>query len=103
MSPFKFLHQSVRHVGVSQLSYGIRVFIALCGAIAVSLVTDRIDMVIPLFLGVIASALAETEDGWQGRLRALCITLVLFLITAFGVQLLMPYPWAMGVSIAVVA
>ncbi|MBU2979314.1 YccS family putative transporter [Alteromonas sp. C1M14] len=103
MSPFKLLPQSVRHLGVSQLSYGIRVFIALCGAITMSLVTDRIDMVIPLFLGVIASALAETEDGWQGRLRALSITLVLFLVTAFGVQLLMSHPWAMGISIAVVA
>jgi YccS/YhfK family integral membrane protein len=103
MSPFKFFQHAVRRVGVSQLSYGIRVFIALCGAIIISLATDRIDMVIPLFLGVIASALAETEDGWQGRVRALSITLVLFIITAFGVRLLMPHPWAFGISIAVVA
>ncbi|WP_165942838.1 YccS family putative transporter [Marinomonas flavescens] len=101
---FKFSLQTLRKEGgISQLSYGIRVFIALCGAMALSWGINQIDMVIPLFLGIIASALAETEDGWQGRVRALLITLVLFIITAFGVRLLMPYPWVFGISIALVA
>ncbi len=106
MLSFKHSLQSLRKLSgtsTSQLSYGVRVFVALCGAMAVSCSIDRIDMVIPLFLGVIASALAETEDGWQGRVRTLSITLILFIITAFGVRLLMPYPWAFGASIAVVA
>jgi len=104
MNPFKLSSQALRKVGgISQLSYGIRVFIALCGAMALSWSIDQIDWIIPLFLGVIASALAETEDGWQGRVRALLITLVLFMVTAFGVQFLMPYPWAFGSCIAVVA
>ncbi|MBR7888282.1 TIGR01666 family membrane protein [Marinomonas sp. A79] len=101
---FIFSPQTLQKIGgVSQLSYGIRVFIALCGAMALSWSIDKIDWVIPLFLGVIASALAETEDGWQARVRTLLITLVLFLLTAFGVQALMPYPWAFGSCLAVVA
>ena len=101
---FKLSPQTLRKVGgLSQLSYGIRVFIALCGAMALSWAIDQIDLVIPLFLGIIASALAETEDGWQGRVRTLLITLVLFMVTAFWVRLLMPYPWFFGTSIAVVA
>jgi YccS/YhfK family integral membrane protein len=104
MTPFKLSLQTLRKVGgISQLSYGIRVFIALCGAMALSWSIDEIDWIIPLFLGVIASALAETEDGWQGRVRALLITLVLFMVTAFGVQFLMPYPWVFGSCIALIA
>ena len=89
--------------GVGQLSYGIRVSIALCGAMALSWGLDYISLVIPLFLGIIASALAETEDNWLGRIRALSITLLLFIIVSFGVRLLMPHPWAFGISLSVVA
>lgn len=104
MNRFQFSLQAVRKAGgIGQLSYGIRVFIALCGAMAVSWSLDHIAMVIPLFLGVIASALAETEDDWLGRILALAITLILFIVTAFGVRLLMPYPWAFGISIALMA
>ncbi|MCB5160854.1 YccS family putative transporter [Marinomonas algarum] len=103
-NPFKLSPHTLRKVGgLNQLSYAIRVFIALCGAMVLSWSIDKIDWVIPLFLGVIASALAETEDSWQGRVRSLLITLVFFVITAFGVQALMPYPWAFGTSIAIMA
>ena len=103
-NPFKLSPRAIRKVGgISQLSYGIRVFIALCGAMALSWSIDHIDWIIPLFLGVIASALAETEDGWKGRIRTLSITLVLFMLTAFGVQTLMPYPWVFGSCLAVMA
>ncbi|SBS38425.1 Inner membrane protein YccS [Marinomonas spartinae] len=89
--------------GVGQLSYGIRVSIALCGAMALSWGLDYVSLVIPLFLGVIASALAETEDDWLGRIRALSITLFLFIVVSFGVRLLMPHPWAFGISLSLIA
>ncbi|MFQ3262346.1 YccS family putative transporter [Reinekea sp.] len=104
LNPVKLFQQALRSEGgISKLSYGIRVFIALCGAMALSWSIDHIDWVIPIFLGIIASALAETEEGWQGRIQTLSVTLVLFMLTAFGVQLLMPYPWVFGISIAVMA
>ena len=56
------------------------------------LVPDEMALLIPLFLGIIASALAETDDGWQGRLSALAVTLVCFAIAALSVELLFPYP-----------
>jgi YccS/YhfK family integral membrane protein len=53
---------------------------ALCGA------TGHPDAVIPLFLGAIASALAETDDSWRGRLRAQAVTLACFAAIAFTVE-----------------
>ena len=57
-------------------------------------------LLIPLFLGIIASALAETDDSWQGRLNALAVTLVCFSIAALSVELLFPYPWIFAVALA---
>ncbi|CAA2108155.1 YccS family putative transporter [Variovorax paradoxus] len=53
---------------------------ALCGA------TGHADAVIPLFLGAIASALAETDDSWRGRLRAQLVTLACFAAIAIAVE-----------------
>ncbi|MFM9926455.1 YccS family putative transporter [Variovorax sp. H27-G14] len=53
---------------------------AMCGA------TGHPDAVIPLFLGAIASALAETDDSWRGRLRAQLVTLACFAAIAFAVE-----------------
>jgi uncharacterized membrane protein (TIGR01666 family) len=53
-----------------------------------------------LFLGIIASALAETDDSWQGRLNALAVTLVCFSIAALSVELLFPYPIVFAIALA---
>lgn len=75
-----------------KFGYSLRVFIALSGAIAAGWWLDDPGLVIPLFLGIIASALAETDDSWRGRLNALLATLVCFAVAAFSVELLFPYP-----------
>ena len=83
-----------------KFTYGVRVFIALAGAMALCWYLDRIAFVIPLFLGCIASALAESDDHWRGRTQALLVTLVCFGATATAVQLLFPYPWLFGSGLA---
>jgi YccS/YhfK family integral membrane protein len=60
---------------------------------AVSWMLGHITLVIPLFLGVIAGALAETDDGWRGRLAAVVITVLLFALSSFVTEILTPYPW----------
>jgi YccS/YhfK family integral membrane protein len=50
------------------------------------------DAVIPLFLGAIASALAETDDSWRGRLRAQLVTLACFAVVSFSVEALFGLP-----------
>jgi YccS/YhfK family integral membrane protein len=61
---------------------------------------DEMTLLIPLFLGIIASALAETDDSWQGRLNALAVTLVCFSVAALSVELLFPYPWIFAIALA---
>ncbi|MGH8440241.1 MAG: YccS family putative transporter [Pseudomonas sp.] len=85
--------QSLRRLwALDKFSYAIRVLIALTGSMLLCWYKDEMSLLIPLFLGIIASALAETDDSWQGRLNALAVTLVCFTVAALSVELLFPYP-----------
>ncbi|MHB0775147.1 YccS family putative transporter [Halomonas sp. WWR20] len=78
---------------LDKFAYSLRVFIALSGAMLWSWQQDDIGVLIPLFLGVIASALAETDDSWQGRTQALMVTLLCFSVASLSVELLFDRPW----------
>ena len=93
--------QSLRRLwALDKFSYSVRVFIALTGSMALCWYQDEMGLLIPLFLGIIASALAETDDSWQGRLNALAVTLVCFSIAALSVELLFPYPIIFAIALA---
>ncbi|HEY0200471.1 MAG TPA: FUSC family membrane protein, partial [Burkholderiaceae bacterium] len=80
--------------------HSVRVFISLGGATAVCWRLDQMEMLVPLLLGSIASALAETDDNWRGRVRALLVTLVCFAVAAFSVQALIGRPWLFVAGLA---
>ena len=93
--------QSLRRLwALDKFSYSVRVFIALTGSMALCWYQDEMGLLIPLFLGIIASALAETDDSWQGRLNALAVTLVCFSVAALSVELLFPYPIVFVIALA---
>ncbi|WP_251271664.1 YccS/YhfK family membrane protein, partial [Enterobacter hormaechei] len=46
-----------------------------------------------VFLGIIASAIAETDDNWWGRTKAVLLSLLCFCIAAASVIWLFPWPW----------
>lgn len=93
--------QSLRRLwALDKFSYSVRVFIALTGSMALCWYLDEMALLIPLFLGIIASALAETDDSWQGRLNALAVTLVCFSVAALSVELLFPYPIVFVIALA---
>ncbi|PAU52527.1 TIGR01666 family membrane protein [Pseudomonas sp. PIC25] len=95
------LRQSLRRLwALDKFGYSLRVFVALAGAMALGWWQDQMGMVIPLFLGIIASALAETDDSWLGRLSALLVTLFCFSVAALAVELLFPYPWLFVAGLA---
>ena len=50
--------------------------IAMAGSMGLSWFLGQPSLIIPLFLGIIASALSETDDNWEGRVRALLVTLI---------------------------
>ncbi|WQH35080.1 YccS family putative transporter [Salinicola sp. LHM] len=88
---------------LDKFAYSFRVFLAFSGAIALSWSQDQIALAIPLFLGIIASALSETDDNWEGRVRALLVTLVCFLVASCSVELLFPWPWLFAPGLALSA
>lgn len=96
--------QTLRRVwALDKFSYSVRVFIALTGSMALCWWQNEMRLLIPLFLGIIASALAETDDNWQGRLTALVVTLMCFSVGALAVELLFPFPILFVCALAVAA
>ncbi|MBD8481121.1 YccS family putative transporter [Pseudomonas coleopterorum] len=94
--------QSMRRLwALDKFSYSVRVFIALSGSMALCWYENEMRLLVPLFLGIIACALAETDDNWQGRIRALAATLTCFTVAAFSVELLFPYPYVFVTALAV--
>ncbi|WP_148252263.1 YccS family putative transporter [Aidingimonas lacisalsi] len=85
---------------LDKFAYSLRVFLAFSGALALSWYQGDIALVIPLFLGIIASALSETDDSWQGRLQALLVTLSCFATASLSVQWLFPWPWLFALGLA---
>jgi len=81
----------------------LRILLTLGSLMAACGYTGHPDAVIPLFLGAIASALAETDDSWRGRLRAQIVTLACFAATAFAVEALFGLPWLFITGLALAA
>lgn len=99
--PATSLRHSLRRLwALDKFSYSLRVLVALTGSMALCWTLGRMELLIPLFLGIVASALAETDDSWRGRLRALLVTLACFATAAFAVELLFPYPWLFVAALA---
>jgi len=85
-----------------KFGYSMRALLALSSVWLLCAHLKRWDLMTPLFLGVIASALAESEDYWRGRILALAVTLISFAITSFNITLLfgntLLFPVLLGVS-----
>lgn len=75
-----------------RINYSIRVFIAFVGVVFPCGWYGQIHAISPLILGIIASALAETDDNFSGRLMALLTTLLCFSLAIFSVTFLFQYP-----------
>jgi len=84
------LHYWRRLRGSDRFAECQRVLLALGGVILYCLWRDHVVAMIPAMLGVIACALAETEDHWRSRLTTLLITLLCFAGVAFTVERLLP-------------
>lgn len=80
----------------------LRVLLTLGSLMAFCAFTGHPEAEIPLFLGAIASALAETDDSWRGRLRAQLVTLVCFAAVSLSVEALfgMPLLFIAGLALA---
>ncbi|MFT4191630.1 MAG: YccS family putative transporter [Comamonas sp.] len=78
---------------LSSFAYSLRVFIALASIMGACWLRGALALIMPLFLGCIACALAESDDHWRGRLRALLATLLAFAVAAFAIEAVFHHPW----------
>lgn len=88
-----FAWQVWRHGRIREtFASSVRITLALVGTMALCLLLDQTAAMIPLLLGVIASALAETDDNWRGRLCAQLTTLLCFALIIVAVQFSLAHP-----------
>ncbi len=71
---------------------GARALLALSCVLALGGWLGWQDEFMPVLLGVIASALTETDDNWRGRLRAQLMALAAFVVMAWAVWATLPWP-----------
>ena len=95
------LHYWRRLRGSDRFAECQRVLLALGGVILYCLWRQHAAAMIPAMLGVIACALAETEDHWRSRLTTLLVTLFCFAGVAFAVEWLLPHalPFALALGL----
>ncbi|MGC1172833.1 YccS family putative transporter [Polaromonas sp.] len=84
-------------------SRGMRVLLALASVVFGGWWLNQMQAVIPLLLGVIAGALAESDDSWRGQIRAQFTTLLCFAVMALMVQASLPYPGLLAVVLGLAA
>jgi len=84
---------------LERLADSLRVLVALTGVIFYTGLRDNPHELIPLVLGVIASAIAETDDSWRKRTTALMVTLACFSLAALTVEGLFETPWLFGLAL----
>lgn len=84
---------------------GLCVLIAMTLAMLISAWYGRMNISIPLFLGIIACGLSERDERPMQRVGSLLQTLIGFSIAAISIELLMPYPllFACGLGLSTFA
>jgi len=82
-------------------SYGLRVLIALGVAMGACWYSGQLAALPGIFLGIIASAIAETDDNWLGRAKSVLLSLLCFAGASAAVVWLFPHPWAFVTALAV--
>ena len=84
----------------SHVYFALKVLIAILGLLAIALISGDIQLTVLLSLGVVAGAIAETDDSLWGRVKNLTMTLACFLFASLCVQYLFPTPWLFALGLA---
>lgn len=96
------LRFKLRHFWANKtISYSVLILLTLLGVVVPAWYFGQNSLITPLILGVIAAALAETDDSFSGRLKALILTFVCFAIAAFSIELLFDKPWLFAIGLFV--
>ncbi|MCY1633471.1 YccS family putative transporter [Marinifilum sp. D737] len=70
------------------------------GALLIPFVIFKMAFIgVTLALGALAGALSETDDHPKGRVKALLLTILSFVISSASVEILLPYPILFGIGL----
>ncbi|EIK4762063.1 YccS family putative transporter [Vibrio parahaemolyticus] len=75
------------------INYSILILFTLLGVVIPAWYFGQNTLITPLILGVIAAALAESDDSFMGRIKALILTFICFAVAAFSIEILFHTPW----------
>lgn len=81
------------------INYCLLILLTLLGVVIPTWYYQLNTWVTPLILGVIAAALAEQDDKFSGRLKAIILTFICFAIAAFSIELLFNTPWLFAIGL----
>ncbi|MDN3611583.1 YccS family putative transporter [Vibrio ostreicida] len=83
------------------VNYSVLILVTLLGIVIPSWYYPMDVYIIPLILGVIAAALAESDDNFTGRLKAFIGTLICFATASFSIEFLFDAPLAFACGLFV--
>jgi YccS/YhfK family integral membrane protein len=82
---------------------GLQALLALGCVLALGWRAGWEDELMPVVLGVMASAFTETDDDWRGRLKTLALALLSFAVMMAAVWLTLPWPALLAAALALSA
>ncbi|MEF1289603.1 YccS family putative transporter [Vibrio sp. M260118] len=88
------LTSQLRHYWANKtFNYSLLILATLLGVVIPTWYLQLNELIVPLILGVIAAALAESDDSFTGRLKSQSLTLICFTVASFSIELLFELPW----------
>ncbi|GAD79615.1 YccS family putative transporter [Vibrio ezurae] len=92
--------RTFRQVWASKtINYSLLILVTMLGVVVPCWYMQQYTAITPLVLGVIAAALAETDDNFWGRFKALLLTFICFAIASLSIEILYPYPWLFAIGL----
>lgn len=87
------------------INNSLQILVTMLGVVIPCWYFQQYSIINPLVLGVIAAALAETDDNFWGRLRALLLTFICFALASLSIEILFPSPplFALGLFVSTFA
>ncbi|OLQ84855.1 TIGR01666 family membrane protein [Vibrio ponticus] len=97
-----FLSQLRNYWTNKTFNYSLLILTTLLGVVLPAWYYQLNTLIIPLILGVIAAALAESDDSFTGRIKSVTLTLICFAFASFSIELLFDHPplFAIGLFIS---
>ncbi|NIY81954.1 YccS family putative transporter [Vibrio hepatarius] len=88
----QFLSQLRLYWANKTINYSLLILVTLLGVVIPAWYYELNSLIIPLILGVIAAALAESDDKFTGRLKSVTLTLICFAVATFSIEALFNSP-----------